>query len=183
MKTGRPVSKDDLLGSSSTDAVRSARSRRWALVTARDLMREDVVTVPQSTPLSEVERMLADNKVSGAPVTDGAGRIVGVVSWRDVLDRYAQDPDARPRRDRGYFHLSSEEMLDEDFESVGLPEEAEETAADVMTPDVYSVAPDAGLPEIAAEMLKHKVHRLLVQQRGQFLGILSTLDVLQALSS
>jgi CBS-domain-containing membrane protein len=183
MRTERPFEKRPLPDSSAAQEERAARSRRWALVTARDLMRKDVVTIPESAPLSEVERVLADNGISGAPVTDAAGCITGVVSWRDLLERYAQDPDARPRRGAGYFHLSSEEMLDEDFESLELPEEAEETAADVMTAEVYSVSPDDGIREIAAQMAKHGVHRVLVQKDGRFLGILSTMEVLQALSA
>jgi CBS domain-containing protein len=183
MRTERPVERHALPNAGAAQDERAARSRRWALVTARDLMRKDVVTIPGSAPLSEVERVLADNGISGAPVTDAAGGIIGVVSWRDVVERYAQDPDARPRRGRGYFHLSSEEMLDEDFESLELPEEAEETVADVMTAEVFSVPPDAGIREIAAQMSKHGVHRVLVQEDGRFLGILSTMEILQALSA
>jgi CBS domain-containing protein len=162
---------------------RSARAARWAQVTARDLMREEVVTIADSAPLSEVERVLADHKISGAPVTDEAGRIVGILSWRDVIDRYVEDDSARPRREPGYFHLSSEEMQEEDFDEFELPEEAEETARDVMNAELFSVSPGAGLREIASVMAKHRIHRVLVEERGRFLGILSTLEILNALSA
>jgi CBS domain-containing protein len=183
MKTGRPLAKGALLTAAETDRERAARCMRWAQVTARDLMRQDVVTIADSTPLSAVERTLVDSGISGAPVTDAAGRIVGVISWRDVVERYTQDPDARPRRGHGYFHLSTEEMLEDDYEAVDLPEEAEDTAGDVMTAQVFSVPPGAGLREVAATMLKHGVHRVLVQDGEQFLGLLSTRDVLEALSA
>jgi CBS domain-containing protein len=160
-----------------------ARVERWAQVTARDLMRTSLVTIPSSMALSDVERVLADHSISGAPVTDAKGRIVGILSWRDVIDRYAEDPDSRPRRDRGWFHVSSEEMSDDEAEAFELPKEAEETAADVMSADVYTVRPDAGLQEIATAMVAHGIHRLLVEEEGRFLGILSTTEVLNALSA
>lgn len=183
MRTKKPSPKQMSPGAVAAGEQRAAPARRWEQVVARDLMRKDIVTIAENAPLSEVERVLADNRISGAPVTDAAGRIVGVVSWRDVVERYAEDPDARPRRVPGHFFLSSEEMLDDDFESVDLPEEAEDTAGDVMTAQVYTVPAGAGLREIATEMLKHKIHRVLVEEEGRYAGILSTVEILDALSS
>jgi CBS domain-containing protein len=165
----------------------NVRAARWAQVTARDLMRKDVVTVADSTPLSEVERILSEHRISGAPVTDETGSIVGILSWRDLFDRYVEDDSSRPRRSPGWFHLSSEELLDEDFDSFEVPEESEDTARDVMSSDLFTVPPDAGLKEIAETMVKHRVHRVLVRgegaEEGQFLGLLSTLEILNALSA
>jgi CBS domain-containing protein len=146
-------------------------------------MRTDVITVPYSTPLSEVERVLSDNRISGLPVTDEAGHIVGLVSVKDLIERYTEDPDARPRRDHGFYHLSSEDMLDEDFEAVDIPEEAEETAEDVMSGEIYGVDVSAGLKEIAATMVKHRIHRVLVQETGKYVGLISTMELLKALSA
>ncbi len=162
-------------------APAAGRADRWALVTARDLMRTDVVTVPYSAPLSEVERVLADNRISGAPVVDEVGRIIGVVSVRDLVERYAADPDARPRRGHGYFELSTEELEEEDLDSFEVPEEAEETARDVMTAQIHTVPGGAGLKEIADAMCTHKVHRVLVEDQGRLLGLISTLDILEGL--
>jgi CBS domain-containing protein len=157
-------------------------TERWGLVTARDLMRTDVVTVSYSAPLSEVERVLSDHRISGVPVTDAAGHIIGVVSLKDIVEHYTDDPDARPRRGRGFYHLSTEETDDEDFESFEVPEEAEETAQDLMTAQVFSVPPEAGIQQIAAVMAKHKIHRVLVQEHGRYVGLISTLEILEALA-
>ena len=127
-------------------------TERWGLVTARDVMRKNVITVSYAAPLSEVERVLSDHRISGVPVTDAAGHIAGVVSLKDLVERYAEDPDARPRRGRGYFHLASEDGPDEDFDAFEVPEEAEETAEDVMTAEVFSVPAGAGIQEIASVM-------------------------------
>ncbi len=163
----------------------SAAATRWALVTARDLMRENVVTVSKDTPLSELERILSDQKITGAPVTDESGHIVGVVSVRDLIDRYSEDSDAKPRRGPGFFELSSEELLEQDFESFEIPEEAEETVADIMTADVVSVPEDAGIREIAKTMTERKVHRVLVEREGRpgvHIGIVGTFEILDMLA-
>ena len=156
---------------------------RWGIVTARDLMRTDVVTVSYASPLSDVERTFSEARISGAPVTDEAGHIIGILSLKDLVARYAENTDARPRRSAGFFHLSAEELLDDDFESFSVPAEAEETAGDLMTGEIYSVAVDAGLKEIAQSMIDHKVHRLLVQEDGRYVGLVSTMEILAALSA
>jgi CBS domain-containing protein len=154
----------------------------WQDLTATDVMRTDVLTVSESTPLSEVERLLGENRIGGVPVTNETGHITGVVSIRDLVDRYTQDPDSRPRRGHGFYHLSAEGLEDEDFESFEVPEEAEETAGDIMTAQVYDVDAKAHLRDIAAKMVELNVHRLLVTEKKRTVGIVSTMDVLKALA-
>jgi CBS domain-containing protein len=166
----------------------TATKRRGAdndAVTAKDIMERRIVTVSPSAPLSEVERLLTENRISGMPVTDAQGRAIGVVSYRDLLDHYAENPDARPRRERAFYRLSTQHLLDEDFESFEVPEESEDTVEDVMTPEVIGVGPDATLREIARTMSSHSIHRVLVVEResGKVVGIISSMGVLAALSA
>lgn len=146
------------------------------------VMQKDVVTVTANTPLSEVETVIADARVGGVPVTDSAGHVIGVLSLRDLVDRYASDPDARPRRS-GFYHVDAEELDEEDLDAYELPEEGEETAEQVMTGQVLSVPPTATLREVARTMVKHQVHRLLVQDVGnKMVGIVSTMDIVRAMT-
>jgi signal-transduction protein with cAMP-binding, CBS, and nucleotidyltransferase domain len=112
---------------------------------------------------------------------DEAGRIIGVVSVTDLLSRYAEDTDAKPRREPGWFQLSTEELGEEDLESFEVPEESEDTARDIMTAEVFTVPATAGLREIADTMCKHRVHRVLVEEDRQLVGLLSTMDILEGL--
>lgn len=159
-----------------------SKKKPWSEMTARDVMLTDVVTCSYAAPLSEVERLLVENRISGMPVVDEAGHVVGVVSVKDLIERYAEDPDARPRRGHGYYHLSLEDMEDEDFEAFTLPDEGEETAETLMTAEIFSVSADARLQEVAATMSENRVHRLLVQDGNKFVGIVTTLEVLDAVS-
>ena len=169
--------------STELDPTQKAAAARWALVTARDIMRKDVVTVNYATPLSDVERRLSDHRISGAPVTDESGHIIGIVSLKDLVERYAESAESHPRRGPGFFHLSSEEMQDEDFDTFQVPDEAEETAGDIMTGEVFSVEAGAGLSDIAAEMVRHRVHRVLVEEGGKYIGLISTMEILDSLSA
>jgi CBS domain-containing protein len=146
-------------------------------------MQREVITVPYASPLSEVERILSDNRIGGAPVTDETGRIVGIVSIRDLVERYVEDPDARPRRGNASYHLSVEETQDEDFDSFEVPKEGEDTAADVMTALIHSVDVGAGLMEMASLMGEHRIHRVLVRENGKYVGLVTTMEILNALGA
>jgi CBS domain-containing protein len=162
-------------------AERPAPSR-WERLTAGDVMRREVVTIDRGTPLAEVERILDDQRISGAPVTDGSGTIVGVVSLRDLVERYGREPGPYPRRAPAFYDLVSDETLEEDLDRLETPPEAEETAADVMTGEIYAVPEGADLRAVARAMTKHRVHRLLVERAGRYVGLVSTLEILEALA-
>lgn len=164
-------------------ATEESQAERWALVTARDIMRTDVVVVSYAAPLSDIEQTLSDNRISGAPVVDAGGHIIGIVSTKDIIDRYAQDPGARPRRGAGFYRLSSEELDEDDWDSFELPSETEDTARDIMTAEVYAVDVNAGLKDIAKTMHSHRIHRVLVQDDGKYVGLISTMEILAALSA
>ncbi len=162
---------------------RESLAARWALVTARDIMHSDIITISYATPLSEVGRKLSENGISGAPVTNAAGHIVGILSMKDLVERYSENPDSHPRRGAGFYHLSTEDLLDDDFNAFELPEESEEIAENIMTAQIFSVPVDAGLKDIAATMAEHKVHRVLVKEGDKYVGLVSTLEILDALSA
>jgi len=149
---------------------------------ARDIMRTKMVTIEESAPLSEVERILSESRVSGAPVVDVHGGIVGVISIRDLIERYAEEPSSRPRRGRGTFWLATDELDEEEFESFEAPEESEETAGQVMTAAVHTIDANATLVEVARTMVELQIHRILVTEKRRTMGLISTMDILRAIS-
>ncbi|GAB4150146.1 MAG: hypothetical protein Fur0037_18610 [Planctomycetota bacterium] len=160
----------------------SVLPRQWAGLCAGDVMQTDLLTVDINAPLSEVERLLSEHRIGGVPVTNEAGRVVGVISMRDLVERYTQDPDARPRRGRGFFDLPTYE-LDEDLVSFEVPVEAEETAGQLMTTHVVAVDRDDPLNVVAKAMVAANVHRVLVHDGPRTVGIVSTMDLLRVLAS
>ena len=162
----------------------AAEARPFDKITARDVMRTNVLTVSRNTPLSEVERLLGEHRIGGAPVTDEAGHIVGVVSMRDLLERYTQDRDSRPRASQSFYNLASPELNEDEFEeldSFELPTEAEETVADIMNSDVHAVSAATLVPDIAEKMIEQRIHRVLVEDSKRYIGLITTFDLLGAM--
>jgi CBS domain-containing protein len=148
-------------------------------ITASDLMNPEVLTVREEMTVRELASFLIANEISGAPVADGEGRLVGVVSLVDVAaaatgeDRRRQDEDGS-----GFFGRDWEEGLDEeDVEDLPLDQEGLRVG-DIMNPKIYSVTEDATVSEVASLMLKGHLHRVLVTREDRAVGIITTSDLL-----
>lgn len=144
-------------------------------ITASDLMNPEVLTVQTDMTVRELASFLIDNEISGAPVADAEGRLVGVVSLTDVAA--VATGEERPGEDgSSFFGRDWEEGLDEeDVEDLPLDGLR---VADIMTPRVYTVKEDATVSEIANLMLKGHLHRLLVTREDRAVGIITTSDLL-----
>jgi CBS domain-containing protein len=158
-----------------------------AVKTAKDIMQTQIVSVGLDDPLLSVYRLFADEEISGAPVVDEAGKVVGVVSIRDLI-RTAREEQENSLVDSDYFHdgmVSSKEswlMAGEDFEETL----SHRVVADVMTAHVISVTPDAAVPAIVERILSDRIHRVLVvDRRGDedaLVGLISVFDLVALLA-
>ncbi len=177
------------------------------MLTVRDLMTRDVTTVDPQLTLREAVELFSTRHVSGAPVTAG-GRLVGVLSASDVLAFEAETPGVPTERpaleledlDQPTEWVEGEEApaaffsdqwsdagadVLERFAEVNGPEWdylAEHTVADAMTPMLCSVAPFVDVYTAAEYMIRADVHRLIVMEDGQLVGILSSLDIVRAVA-
>ena len=133
-----------------------------------DLMTTEVVTVTPGISLKEAARTMTDLGVSGLPVLDDQGRIVGIITEADFLAREAGR--AEPRRRRLLDALFSE------------PQVAEaENVEQAMTLDPVVIYPEASLTEAARVMVNHGVKRLpVVDADGRLRGVISRADVVAA---
>jgi len=148
------------------------------LITAADLMNPRVLTVRDDLTVRELANVLVENEISGAPVEDHSGKLVGVVSLTDIAAALADDEE--PDGERGDFFLSEWEddgMSREEIEELGL-DEAELTVGEIMTPEVFTVREDTPVSEIAEAMIQNHVHRILVTREDRVVGIISTSDLL-----
>jgi len=124
--------------------------------TASDIMIRKLVTLRPETAISEATALLLKHKISGAPVTDADGRLLGLLSEFDCLRALA----------------SSEYNLDahDDLVMVG----------DLMTESMHTIGPDLDLFAIAHEFVTLRVRRLPVVDGAVLLGQVSRRDVLRA---
>lgn len=139
---------------------------------AADVMTRDVVTVTPDTPVKTIGELLRRHQISGLPVLDSAGAMVGIVTEADLL-------------------LGSEVGSGERFEPLTAPRRERmerskaraETAAGAMTSPAVVITEDAPLAAAARRMRKHGVRRLpVVDDQGRLIGILSRRDILSALA-
>jgi len=146
----------------------------------RDWMRRDVRTVGEDLPLVELDRRFLDDRVSGYPVVDDAGRLLGVVSRSDVVRQLSVEQTWAETLS-GYYTdwsglVESEPSLAEVGERLGRRLE-ERTVADVMAREPVTVGPDEPLAAAARALVERRIHRLPVVEKGRLVGILSSLDV------
>lgn len=136
-------------------------------------MASPVVTVRLETPLKDVARLLINNGVSGVPVVDDSGAVVGVVSEGDFLVKEQGAAEIRHRRLARLFGESSEARSQ-------LEKVAARTAGEAMTSPAITVAPGSAIRDAAALMTRRSVNRLPVVDDGRLVGIVTRADLLRA---
>jgi len=145
-------------------------------LTAKDLMTESVMVIPQEMSMQGAARRFMEKDVHGAPVVDEGGHCVGVLSTSDFLFLAGAAKKADLQGDGKKNYFSPWQIV-----SPGdLPEEA---VSKHMTPDPVKVTPDTTIAELAEMMLDAHIHRLIVvENEGRPVGIVSCTDILAALA-
>lgn len=141
---------------------------------AKDVMTSPVITVSPDTGVTDIAELLLARRVSGVPVVDGDGRVIGIVSEGDLLRRVETGTE-RP-------HPRWLEML------VGRTEQAADflkshgrRAQDVMTRTVIGAEPETDVGDIASLMERHRVKRVPILVDGRPVGIVSRANLLHGL--
>ena len=178
------------------------------MLRVRDAMTREVLTVTPDTTLREAAELFVRRHVSGAPVVEGR-RVVGVVSATDVLEFVATHPPVpRQRADAGevgewaerpgsepddaapgaYFAdmwpEADAEMTQRFADSEGPEWDAfaEHTVEEVMTRSVCALPSTSSVAAAAQQMKRESVHRLLVIDDGELVGIITSTDVARAVA-
>lgn len=142
---------------------------------AKDVMTVEVVTIAPDAEVADLARLLLENRISGVPVVDATGRLVGVASEGDLMRRAAGEEAARSWWLRAF---ASSEDTRTWIKSHGS------RVSDVMTREVVTVAPETPLPEVARELERHRIKRVpVVDAAGDVVGIVSRANLMQGLAS
>lgn len=142
---------------------------------AADLMSGRVISTTADTPIATAIRLMLQNRISGLPVLDPAGRLVGMVTEGDFLRR-AELGTERRRPDWLEFLLGPGRLADEYVHAHGR------TVGDVMTRKVVTVAPNTPAAEIVTLMERHRIKRVPVIDAGDVVGIVTRRNLLQGLA-
>ena len=135
--------------------------------TVKDVMTTQVVTVGTAASFKEMVVKMRESGVSALPVVDGEGRVIGVVSEADMLNKEA-GLDTEPGE------LSSLLRFTEREKAAGV------TAAELMTKPPVTIGPGAPVAEAARLMRDHRVKGLpVITDTGLLIGIISRADALR----
>ncbi|HWB49501.1 MAG TPA: CBS domain-containing protein [Stellaceae bacterium] len=141
---------------------------------AADVMTPDPLSVGPETALVEAARLMLQHRISGLPVTDGKGAVVGVVTEGDLLRR-AETGTARHRTGWLAFLMGPGRLADEYVDAHAR------RVGEVMTQDVVAIGASTDLAEIVQLMEKRRIKRVPVVTNGKLVGIVSRSDLVRAL--
>lgn len=136
----------------------------------RDAMTTDVKTVGPDASLKDVAAILSEHRISGLPVVDEGGRVLGVITKADIIIKELGEVPSGLQR------------LIHPREATAVATKVEaRTAGDAMSEPAITVAPIYSLTEAAALMIDHGVNRLpVVENDGTLVGIITRFDLVQA---
>jgi CBS domain-containing protein len=137
-------------------------------------MTSRVITVSPDTSLREVARTMLSRRISGLPVIDESGRLVGVVSEGDLYRR----AEIGTGRQRSWW---LELFSSDDSRARGYLKEHGRRVEDVMSRRVISVEETTPLAEIAETLELHRIKRVPVMRGKRLVGIISRADLVRAL--
>src|SRR5215475_12991491 len=142
-----------------------------------DVMTKVVIAVRADTPLQEIARLLKEHRIGGAPVIDGEGKVIGIVSDCDLFLKQK-----RVRR-MGIHAPAIFGQLIEPEDIAEIYERARRlTAADVMTKAAVTVEPRDQVGQVAERMMRDNLRRLPDTREGKLVGIISRSDIVHLLA-
>lgn len=145
------------------------------MLRAKDIMTKEVITVSPTTTIEELARVLMKNQISGAPVVDEAGNLIGIVTENDLITQNKR------------LHIPTILRLFDAFIPLGTSRLEKEikkitatTVVEVCTKKVITVEPETPLDEIATIMTEKKIHLIPVVKEGKIVGIIGKRDIIKS---
>jgi CBS domain-containing protein len=145
---------------------------------ARDIMTTEVLTVSPETSIADLSKTLENRKIGGVPVVDKGGRLVGVITQSDLVER-ARDLELPPAINILDLHIYLQipsHLIQRVEKMLGT------TVGDCMSPNPVTVAPDTPVSQIAALMAKQKMHTIPVLKGGKIVGVIGKMDLVRAMA-
>ncbi len=148
--------------------------------TVADVMTPDPIIVGPQTPLKEAIKILAQRRISGLPVVDEAGKLVGVISETDLLwQETGVEPPVYIMFLDSVIYLENPARHDQE-----LHKALGQTVGDVMSDEPVTVKPDQPLRKAAKLMQEKSIRRLAVtDDAGKVIGILTPGDIVRAMAA
>jgi CBS-domain-containing membrane protein len=147
------------------------------MLTAKDIMTKDVISVRQETPVAELAKILTSHNISGAPVLDDNGKILAVVTESDLIDQSKKlhIPTVITILD-SVFYLENPDKMEAEMKKI-----AGTKVAEICSGTPKTISPDTGIDEIATIMAEGNIHTLPVIDGDKLVGIIGKKDIIKTL--
>jgi CBS domain-containing protein len=139
----------------------------------RDLMTRNVRTIAPEASIRDVAKLMVEHRISGLPVCDPDGRVLGVVSEGDILYKEHDPREGHAGGPLGW-------IVDGAPNFAGYVKAKALTAAKAMTTPALTIAPEAAVSEAARTMCEYRVNRLPVVEDEKLVGIVTRADLVRA---
>ncbi len=148
------------------------------MLTAKDIMTRDVVTVKPETSIEELASLLVKHQISGVPVVDDKGDLYGIVTENDLIsqNKRLHIPTVVSFLDAAIY-LESSKKFEQEVKRITATK-----AGDICARKVLTVTEDTTLVDIATIMDEKKTHLLPVVKNGKMVGIVGKRDVVKAVA-
>lgn len=142
-------------------------------VVAREIMTSPVITVTPEMPFREIVTVMLHHRVSGLPVVDKSGRLLGIVSEADLIHKEEEPFPQPPIVGWHGRSLWLERLVDRHQKATGV------TAGSLMTENVVTATEETKAHELAHLMLARGVNRVPIVRDGRVVGIVTRADILK----
>ena len=145
---------------------------------AKDIMTKEVITVKPETTIEELARLLMKQQISGAPVVDDKGKIVGIVTENDLISKNSRlHIPTILRLFDAYIPLGTSKMESD------IRKMAASTVEDICTKEIITVDEEASVEYIATIMTEKRIHILPVVREGKLVGIIGKKDLIKGIAA
>jgi len=145
---------------------------------AKDIMMKKVITIVKDASVGERSELLVNNKISGVPVVDSSGKILGIVTEADII---IKDADLHFPR---YFKLLDGIIYLESFRKFknNLKKYLGSRVEDIMTDRIKTVEENTPVSDIASMMINNNVNRIpVVDKDKKVVGIITRRDIVKSM--
>jgi len=147
------------------------------MLKAKDIMTKDIITVKPATTIEDLARILIKHQISGTPVVDEDGNLIGIVTENDLISKNKK------------LHIPTILRLFDAFIPLGtsrLEEEIKRMAAftvgEICTRNVVTCDEDMSIEDVATMMTEKKIHLLPVLKERRLVGIIGKKDLIKGIS-
>lgn len=144
---------------------------------AKDIMTTDVITVSPQDDVEKMARLLLEHRISGLPVVDDSGKLVGVVTEADLVlrEKHVRNPFFVVLFDSPIYLENPNRFLED------IKRTAARKVGELMSTKLYTVGPETTVTDVATMIAEKGINRVpVVDNDGKLIGIISRQDIIRA---